>query len=330
MPNLPRVVITDYLTEPDLERRVLDGVAELTCLDARDTAGLEGRVAEADVLICFHGVEITAAVLAEAKRCRGVVRGGVGYNNVDIRAAGELGIVVCNVPDYGTEEVADHALALLLALARRIVPAVDSTRRGEWNVAINSGAPRLRGQTLGIIGAGRIGTALAERAKSLGLRVVIFDPYVPRGFEKAIGVDRVWKLDDLLPQCQFISVHCPLTDETRHMLDHRALALLPAGAYLINTARGGIVEENALLAVLDSGRLAAAALDVVEREPLADERLWRHDKLLITPHCAFYSIEAAPEMRSKAAEEARRLIRGEAPRNPVNLPFLRSPRGSVG
>jgi phosphoglycerate dehydrogenase-like enzyme len=164
------------------------------------------------VIICFHDVEVTRKVLGQAVQCVGVIRGGVGFNNIDVRAAGELGIVVCNVPDYGTEEVADHALALLLAIARRIVPAADSIRRGEWNIAINTGAPRLRGQTVGIIGAGRIGTALAARVRSLGMRAVIFDPYVPHGYEKAIGVERAWTMDELMPQCQFVSLHCPLTD----------------------------------------------------------------------------------------------------------------------
>src|SRR5437867_3311021 len=213
MSSLPRVVMTDYITEPDIERRVLDGAADVICLGAPDSASLSGRLGEADVIICFHDVEISAALLKEANRCVGVIRGGVGYNNIDFRTAGEMGIVVCNVPDYGTEEVADHALSLLLVLARRIVLAVDSVRRGEWNVGINRGAPRMRGKTLGLIGSGPIGTALAMRAKALGLRVVIFDPYLPRGFEKAIGVERVWTLEELLPQCLFVSMHCPLTDE---------------------------------------------------------------------------------------------------------------------
>ncbi len=326
MPQLPRVIITDYLTDPDIERRVLGGSAEIVCLDARDSAALSGRLFDADVLICFHGVELNASLLNEAVRCVGVVRGGVGFNNIDLEAAGELGIVVCNVPDYGTEEVADHALMLILALARRLVPAVDSMRRGEWNVGVNHGAPRMRGQTLGVIGAGRIGSALILRAKVLGMRVVFFDPYLPRGFEKTLGVERVWTLEELLPQCQFLSIHCPLTDETRHMLNSKTLSQLPRGSYLVNTARGGIVEENALLAALDRGGVLAAALDVVEREPLTDNRLRQHPNLLLTPHCAFYSVESAPEMRTKAAEESLRLLKGESPRNPVNLSLLKNAR----
>ena len=322
MNKLPKVIITDYVTDPVFERNALDGVADVTCLGAHETATLRGRLTDAAVIICFHEVEITAELLGEAASCLGVVRAGVGYNNIDIRAAGERGIIVCNVPDYGTEEVADHALTLLLALARRLVPAIDSMRRGEWNVGINAGAPRLRGQTVGVIGGGRIGTAFALRAKALGMRIVIFDPYIPRGYEKAIAVERAWTLDELLPQCEFLSLHCPLTEETRGMIGAPELAKMPRGAYLINTARGGIVEEEALLAALDCGQIAAAALDVVEREPLGDERLRQHSRLLITPHCAFYSVTAAAEMRTKAAQEALRLSRGQPPRNPVNLNWL--------
>jgi phosphoglycerate dehydrogenase-like enzyme len=318
-----RVVITDFITEPDIERRVLGGAAEVECLGAHGTSDLRGRVARADVLICCHAVEITAEVLAEAVRCRGVIRAGVGYNNIDIRSAGELGMFVCNVPDYCTEEVADHALGLLLALARRLLEAVDSTRRGQWNVGINTGARRLRGQTLGIIGCGRIGSALAMRAKALGLRTVIYDPYLSRGLEKSLGVERVWSLEELLPQCQFLSLNCPLTEETRHIMDARTIGRLRRGAYLINTARGGLIDEPALLDALTNGQLGGAAIDVAQQEPLADERLWTHPRLLVTPHCAFYSVEAACELRTRAAQEALRLLRGEPPLNPVNREFLK-------
>ncbi len=326
MPNRAHVVITDYITEPEIERPVLEADAEITCLGARGSSELVGRLRDADVVLCCHDARITAEVLDGAARCRGVIRIGVGYDNIDTRAAGERGIVVCNVPDYGTEEVADHALALLLALARRLFPAVESVRGGLWNPEMTRHAPRLRGQTLGIIGSGRIGSALALRARVLGMRVVIFDPYLPRGFEKSLGVERVWDLAELLPQCRFLSVHCPLSDETRHMLDAARLNLLPRGAFLINTARGGIVDEQAVLRALDAGQLDSAALDVLECEPLADEELRRHPRLLVTPHCAFNSAAAGPELRRKAAEEALRLLRGEPPRNPVNSQFLRTSR----
>jgi C-terminal binding protein len=226
------------------------------------------------------------------------------------------------VPDYGTEEVADHAILMLLALARRLVPAHEAIRAGRWDIKTVFGTPRLRGRTLGILGCGRIGTAATVRAKALGLRVVFFDPYQPPGLEKALGVERAYRLEELLPQCHFLSVHCPLTKETHHVVNADTLAQLPRGAYVINTARGPCVDVHALLAALDSGHIAAAALDVVEREPLDDEALRTHPKVLLTPHSAFYSVEGFVEMRTKGAEEARRIVQNEPVRNPVNLHCL--------
>ncbi len=161
------------------------------------------------------------------------------------------------------------------------------------------------------------------RAKTLGMRVVIYDPYKPDGVEKALGVERCHRLEELLAQAEFISLHCPLTDETRHLLNARTLALLPRGAYVINTARGPCVEATALMAAVDAGHVAYAALDVVEEEPLRDERLRRHERIVLTPHTAFYSVEGFQEMRSKGAAEARRLLLGEPVRNAVNLNWLK-------
>jgi phosphoglycerate dehydrogenase-like enzyme len=217
-------------------------------------------------------------------------------------------------------------LLLLLALARRLLPAEQSVRAGRWDATTVFGTPRLRGRTLGLIGCGRIGTAVALRAKALGMRVVFYDPCKPDGLEKALGVERCWRLNDLLAQSQFLSLHCPLTAETRHILNAETLARLPAGAYVINTARGPCIDIPALLDAVDSGHVAYAGLDVVEREPLDDERLRRHPRVLLTPHAAFYSVEAFAEMRTKGAEEGLRLLRGEPVRNPVNLHCLVNPR----
>jgi phosphoglycerate dehydrogenase-like enzyme len=323
----PLVVITDHLAEAGVERGVLDPIADVRLLQTNDEAEVERSATTADALLVFHDIKLTGRSLSVLPRCRGVVRCGVGYDNVDLRAAGEHGIVVCNVPDYGTEEVADHALAMLLALARRLFPCEAAIRAGQWDVTSVFGAPRLRGRTLGLIGCGRIGTAMALRAKALGFDVVIYDPYQPPGLEKALGVRRAYRLDDLLRRAEFVSLHCPLTPETHHILDAAALEKLPAGAYVINTARGPCVDATALLAALESGRVAFAALDVVEREPLDDERLRRHPRILLTPHAAFYSVEGFVEMRTKGAEEVRRLLTGEPVLNPVNRQFLVKSRG---
>jgi phosphoglycerate dehydrogenase-like enzyme len=326
MSSRPLVVITDHLAEAGVERAVLDPVAEVRLLQTDDEEVVARAGADADVLLVFHNIRLGERALGALARCRAVVRCGVGFDNVDLEVAGRLGIVVCNVPDYGTEEVADHALLMLLATARRLVPAVQGVRAGGWDVRDAFGAPRLRGRTLGLVGCGRIGTALALRARALGLRVVFHDPYLPDGAEKALGVERVHSLDELLPRAEFLSLHCPLTAETHRLLNATTLARLPAGAYVINTARGGCIDLDALRAALDSGRVAYAALDVVEREPLADERLRHHPRVLLTPHVAFYSVEGFSEMRTKGAWEARRALVGEPVRNPVNLRCLSRPR----
>jgi phosphoglycerate dehydrogenase-like enzyme len=326
MSKRPLVVVTDHLAEIGVERAVLDPVADVRMLQTDDEAEVARYGADADALLVFHTIKLTERTVAALTKCRGIVRCGVGYDNIDLRAAGAHGVVVCNVPDYGTEEVADHALMLLLALARRLLPTSQAVRDGRWDVTTVFGTPRLRGRTLGLIGCGRIGTATALRAKTLGMRVAFYDPYQPDGLEKALGVERCRRLDDLLPRAEFLSLHCPLTAETRHILNADTLSRLPVGAYVINTARGPCIDLDALLAALDSGRVAFASLDVLEREPPDDERLRRHPRVLVTPHAAFYSVEGFAEMRTKGAEEALRLVRGEPVRNPVNLHWLINPR----
>jgi phosphoglycerate dehydrogenase-like enzyme len=325
----PLVVVTDYLAETGPETEVLASLADLRLLQTSDEAEVARGGADADVLLVFHDIKLTERSIAALKKCKAIIRCGVGVDNVDLRAAGKHGIVVCNVPDYGTEEVADHALMMLLASARRLIPADRSVHAGAWDPTLVFGSPRLRGKTLGILGCGRIGTAMAVRGKALGMRVVFHDPYKPDGLEKALGVERCHKLEDLLPQAQFLSLHCPLTRETHHILDAARLALLPDGAYVINTARGPCIDLSALVQALDAGKVAGAGLDVVEREPLDDERVRQHPRIVLTPHSAFYSVEAFIEMRTKGAQEARRILRDEEVRNPVNLHVLTQPRCKV-
>jgi D-3-phosphoglycerate dehydrogenase len=329
MNDPPVVAVADFLTEAEIEQRVLDGIAEVRLLQTTDETEVVRRAADAEAILIFHEIRLTERSLARLPRCKAVIRCGVGVDNIDLRAAGQQGIVVCNVPDYGTEEVADHALMLLLACARRLLPSHEAIRAGGWDLTQVHGAPRLRGQTLGVIGCGRIGTALALRAKALGMRVVAYDPYRPNGLDKALGIERCHRLEDLLPQAKFISLHCPLTRETHHLLNTETLALLPRGAYIINTARGPCIDLNALFAALVSGQVAYAGLDAIEREPLDDERIRRHPRVVLTPHAAFYSVEGNEEMRTKSAQEAERVVRGEPVRNPVNLHHLVQPRCPV-
>lgn len=321
-----QVVVTDTLVEIGPEGRILEDIADLTLLDTDDEADVARRAGDADVLLVYHTIKLTERSIATLRKCRAIIRCGVGYDNVDIQAAGKRGIAVCNVPDYGTEEVADHALMMLIAIARRFLPAHQAIARGQWDPSIVFGTPRLRGRTLAVIGCGRIGSAMVLRARALGMRVVIYDPYKPDGLEKSLGVERCYRLEDLLPQAEFISLHCPLTPETHHLLNSRTFSLLPRGAYVINTARGPCIDGGSLLQALESGQVAYAALDVFESEPLDDDRIRAHPRLVMTPHTAYYSVEGFVEMRAKGASEARRILTGEKPRNLVNGHLLTGPR----
>ena len=326
-----KVVITDLITEPlDHERKVLDGAAEVVALDAMSESDLEGRIEAADAVMVYHYFRFTRATIERLENCKVIVRPGVGYDGIDIVAARERGIPVCNVPDYGTEEVADSAIGMALLLSRGTHFLNSRLRRGvgEWNVDQAAPIPRLRGRRFGIVGCGRIGTATALRAKASGFDVVFYDPYVPDGIDKALGIRRVDELAELLESCHIISLHCPLTEETRGLIGAAEISQMPAASFLVNTARGGVVDTEAVVEALGRGHLAGAGIDVLEQEPPAADspvlRAWRdpahpaHDRLLLTPHTAFYCEEGCAEFRTKGAQEVLRALRGEPLRNVVN------------
>lgn len=322
----PLVLITDYLSESGVETPVLDTCAEIKLLQTHEESAIDQYASRAAGLLVFHDIKISEKTIAKLDRCLGIVRCGVGYDNVDLKAAGARGIAVCNVPDYGTEEVADHAVMMLLAIARRLIVCHDDIRGGGWQPNVVFGAPRLRGKTAGLVGCGRIGSATALRLKALGMRVLFYDPFATPGLDKALGIERCNTLEDMLPQCLFVSVHTPLTTQTRHIMNEKTIAMMPRGSYLVNTARGPCVSGDAVVKALETGQLAYAALDVVEKEPLEDERIRKHPKILLTPHSAFYSVEGFVEMRRKGAEEVRRMILGQPVINLVNGHCLTNPR----
>ena len=331
-----KVAITDYLTPPaDLEEQELDGIAEVHCLQAHSNDQLRGRLADADGIIVFHEITLPADLIGEAKRCRIIVRCGVGFDAVDLKSAAKNGIPVCNVPDYGVDEVADHTLGLILACNRGIFRAERGVRHSlsPWDKRAVEPVPRLAGQTMGIVGLGRIGSAVALRAKAFKMRVIACDPYLRPGLEKVFGVTLV-DLDSLLQQSDIVSLHTPLTDETRHLINAKALALMKPAALLINTSRGAVVDTDALAEALEKGKLAGAGIDVLPTEPplvsMPLIKLWqtqgdRFANLVITPHTAFYSEAGLVEMRRKAAQEIRRALCGERLLNCVNAEFLVPP-----
>jgi phosphoglycerate dehydrogenase-like enzyme len=305
-------------TAASVERPFLDGIAEVKTLWLDYNAPFPAGVVDAEAVILWHGPLIDAALIAQMRNCRAIIRNGVGFDSVDIAAAAKADIPVCNVPDYGTEEVADHTMALTLALYRQLFPLDAEAKRLGWKIDVAGKMRRLRTQTFGVVGLGRIGTAAALRAKAFGFRVVFYDPHVPNGVHKAVGVERVGTLEELLRIADTVSVHCPSSAETRGMIGAREIALLKPGSFLVNTARGDIVQKAPVFAALRSGHLGGAGLDVVENEPLrtAEEAATPH--LICTCHAAFCSPEGMIEMRSTSAKIARAAVTGQPVWNRVN------------
>jgi len=332
-----RVVITDFVADGlEPERRILTGTAEVHALNALSEDDLVGQVEESDAIMMYHSMPLTRRTIGRLKHCKLIVRCGVGVDNVDHTFAGTRGIAVANIPDYGTEDVADSAIGMMLAMTRGIHPLNSMLRAGEGAWSYTQVAPlrRLRGQTIGIVGLGRIGIASALRAKVLGMDVVFFDPFKPDGYDKSIGIRRAETLKDLLGQCYVLTLHCPLTEQTRHMINARTLAWMPGGSFLINTSRGQVVDLDSILPAIESGRLAGAAIDVLPQEPPAPDdpllKAWKnpahpaHHRLILNPHAAFYSEEGLMDMRVKGAEACRRVLLGEPVRNQVNAPVAAS------
>jgi D-3-phosphoglycerate dehydrogenase / 2-oxoglutarate reductase len=272
---------------------------------------------DADAVLVTYA-KLPGELLRELKRCKAIGRFGLGVDNIDLPAAKELGIAVNYVPDYCLREVSDHAMALLLALARKVPLSNTLVQSGRWEVPPIVPLRRLEGRVLGLIGFGNIPRALAPKAKSFGFRVITHDPYVGKDVLDKAGVEGV-SFDDLLARSDFISVHAPLLPATRGLLSAEAFSKMKTGACVINTARGPLIDETALIAALDSGKLGGAALDVVVTEPLAkDSPLLGRDNVILTPHTAFYSVEALEELQTKCASDVARVLSGEKAVYPIS------------
>jgi phosphoglycerate dehydrogenase-like enzyme len=276
-----------------------------------------------------------AQYIDKLRKCRILAKMGVGYDDVPLERLGKMGIAVCNTPDYGTREVADHAIALMLTLAKSIAYHDSELRadlRANWRPAHNPFGHRLSICTFGVVGMGRIGTAAARRAKAFDMDVVFFDPYQPNGYELAIGVRRADTLAELMGQCDFVSIHAPLTAETRGLMGADAFAAAKRGLILINTARGPIVDIDALYDAMKDGVVCAAGLDVLPEEPANPQsRLiaaWQRDedwirhRLVLTPHSAFFTPESMRDNRAFSSRTAARYLRDGRLENCVNKQFL--------
>ena len=321
--------------ELDLEREVTGPDTILlnprkTSFDAIEPGAWEG----CDGIVVAR-IPIDAKAIPHLKRTRIVVRNGVGFDTVDLKACGDAGIAVCNVPDYGTTDVADSAIAMMLTFARgtaSLDAALHADIKSGWTYAHNVTARRLRGRCLGVIGLGRIGTASALRARAFGMNVAFYDPFLPNGAELSFGFTRARSLTELLGIADVITIHAPLTKDTHAMINESAVAAMKPGAYVINTARGPICDTAALLAGLKSGKLAAVGLDVLPREPAAtDDPLvaawqanepWIRGRVLLNPHAGFYNPDSLVDLRRKSIETAYDYLRDGTLANCVNAEYL--------
>jgi phosphoglycerate dehydrogenase-like enzyme len=343
--NAPRAKfgILDRLECADEEEPILKDLGDVHCYRARSNAELPDDIGELDAVMVWHELAITEEILTRLKRCRVVVRAGVGVDSVNLGAASRLGIPVVNVPDYGTNDVADHAVMLLLSATRRLslyeaALREDPTRN--WAAEVGGrGMRRLTGRRVGIVGFGRIGTAVAHRLRAFGCDVAFYDPYLPCGVEKSWQVRRYASLYELLGNSGIVSLHVPHTAETERMIDATALARARDGLVLVNTSRGGVVDLDAVHSALRSGRLEAFASDVLPVEPPSRDHpmiaayvaheAWQAGRLVLTPHAAFYSDDCEHELRTKSALAMRDAVEGRPLANCVNQRDLLSPRAAM-
>ncbi len=317
------------ITEPtpfiEEEWKILERYASVRLAKGTTEDDLLAEAKDVDTILVVYA-KITRRVIESAQRLKGIVRYGIGVDNVDIQAATERGIYVANVPDYCVGTVAEHTFALLLALARRIILADYTVKSASWKIwtqqPIELMGTDIEGKVLGLIGMGNIGRTVAIKAKAFGMRVMAYDPYLEKYRARLLDVELV-DLDTLLKNSDFVSIHVPLTSETRGMIGENELKKMKRTAYLINTSRGPIVNERALYEALKGGWIAGAALDVYEKEPPdRDNPLFKLDNVVLTPHVAWYTEEALKRLKRSVAEEAIRMLNGMPPKNLVNKDVL--------
>lgn len=316
-----KVVMTVTLGPDQLEKEALGKIgATLVIAQGRTEDEVIANCQDADGVLIGANEPFTKRVIESLHKCKVISRFGIGYDNVDVKAATEKGIAVSIVPDYCVNEVSDNAMAFILAFARKILPFIQAVRAGQWKagtplaIQIGRETHRFQTQTLGIIGLGRIGKALTPKAQAFGLKVIAYDPYLSQAQVEQLGV-RLVQFEQLLRESDYISVHAPLTSETRHLINLEAFKKMKPTAYFINNARGGIVDEQALYTALSDRIIAGAGIDVTEPEPpKAENPLLQLDNILITPHSAWFSQESVVEMRQRAVEAVVQVLQGGWPR----------------
>ena len=318
-PPLYRVLVSDPLSEEGL--RLLEAHAQVDVRTGLSPEELARIIPPYDALIVRSGTRVTREVLAAAENLKVIARAGVGVDNIDIDAATEYGVMVVNAPTGNIVAAAEHTIALLMALARRLPQAYVAMREGRWDRKAYMGM-EVREKTLGLIGLGRVASEVARRARGLEMHVIAHDPYVSTEYAQKLGVALV-PLEELLSRADVVSLHLPLTAETRHFMNAACFARMKPGSYLINTSRGGVVDEEALLRALDEGRLAGAALDVFSVEPLPEDHpLRRHPKVILTPHIGGSTVEAQARVARDAAEQVIAVLQGRPAPYAINAPIV--------
>jgi len=316
-----KVVITDHRF-PNVEqeqRAVEEACGKLVIAQITDEDQLAELCKDADGVLTVRA-PISRRVIEAMRHCRVIVRYGIGIDSVDISAATERGIMVANVPDYCIDEVSDQALTFLLMLSRQMVPAISLAREDHWSISKMPSLHRLRGQTCGLAGCGKIGSLLAGKAAALGMHILIYDPYLSENRSREMGAE-IGSFDALLARSDFISLHMPLNDQTQHLFGETTFAKMKSSACIINTARGGLIDEAALLAALNSGNILGAGLDVMESETSftpTGRALVNHPKVIVTPHTAWLSGEARRTLQARAVEQVIACLKGETPYGLVN------------
>ena len=322
-----KVFITDYIRNPEFEQTILGHNSEVICLDEEDELKFPNSIEDADAILVWHA-SISSNTIGRLKKCKAIVRYGVGFDNIDYKFANKNGITCCNTPDYGIHEVADTTSAMILALIRNIFAynQLSKSFTSGWQEHTHKNILRTSDYKLGIIGIGRIGTAVALRMKAFGMEIGFYDPYVVSGYEKSLGVKRFETIELLQEFSNIISIHTPLNNETRGMINKDFIEKLNRNTIFINTARGSLVSDlDVLYSGLINNNLAMIGLDVLPDEPpISTEKLikeWKNEKtnlytrILINPHTAFYSEQSLLEMRSKAAENIKGILVGSKPKN---------------
>lgn len=315
----PKVYVTDF-EFPNLqfeENVILPIDAELIGVQCKTEEDVIEKCKDAVGLINQYA-PISRKVMESLPNLKIVARYGVGVNTIDLPAATDLGIIAANVPDYCMDEVSDHAMALILACARKVVLMNNEVKNGNWDYKVSIPLYRVRGKNLGLLSFGRIAQTLAKKALAFGMNLLVFDPYVPESVAKEFGAKLV-SLEELLKEADFVSVHSPLTPETEHMISNKEFSMMKKTAFIVNTGRGPVIDEEALKKALEEGLIAGAGLDVIEVEPpSADNPLLKMNNVVLNPHVAWYSVEAEEELRTKAARNVAEVLQGYFPKYLVN------------